>query len=141
MRVPGGGYLFFGAMTLLFAAVAVKYGRRLATVLRTVRHGVRVPGECARVVTHSDTDAREYFFRFRTAEDGREVEFRDLAPWTTGTGDPVTVTYDPADPERTATIAGRGAGWSPVRQAAVITVGCGLAALLSGTLTVLIGGE
>jgi hypothetical protein len=56
------------------------------------------------------------------------VEFEDLASWSTREGTPVTVTYDPRDPEGTATVAGRGS-WSPLLQSLALVAGCGMAAL------------
>jgi hypothetical protein len=138
MRVPGGDYLFFGLMTAVFGWLTVKYARRLHTVLRMVRHGVRTEGECVRVETepYNRSDTEQYFFAFRTP-DGRTVEFEDLASGV-GVGTPVTVTYEPHDPERTATIAGPG-NWAPVIQPIILVAGCGMATLgffaglLSGT--------
>lgn len=128
MNVPGGGLLFFGFMAALFGVFAVSYGRRLLTVLRTVRRGVRTTGACSKVeYPDRDSDAKDHYFVFRTA-DGREVEFKDLAGWTMSKGTQVTVAYDPADPEGTATIAGRG-NWAPIRLGLVVSVGCGLACL------------
>ncbi|WP_406862824.1 DUF3592 domain-containing protein [Streptomyces sp. HUAS MG47] len=129
MDVPGGNLLFFGFMAVLFGVFAASYGRRLLTVLRTLRRGVRTTGTCSRVeYPDRDSDAKDHYFVFRTA-DGREVEFKDLAGWTMSKGTQVTVAYDPADPERTATIASRD-NWAPVRLGLVVVTGCGLACLL-----------
>ncbi|MGW1886956.1 DUF3592 domain-containing protein [Streptomyces sp. NPDC001970] len=133
MEIPGGGYLFFGCMAALFGAFTVMYLRRLLTVMRTLRRGVRTSGACSRVeYPDRDSDAKDHFFVFRTTE-GREVEFKDLAGWTMTTGTQVTVTYDPVDPQRTATIAGRG-NWAPVRLGLVVVTGCGLACAVFTTL-------
>ncbi|MER6994326.1 DUF3592 domain-containing protein [Streptomyces sp. NPDC000410] len=127
MDVPGGEYLFFGGMITLFGWLTGKYARRLFIVLRSVRHGERAEGECVRIETErgENNDAHRHFFVFRTRE-GREVEFEDLAGWSMRTGTRVMVAYDPASPERTATIAGRGS-WSPVLQCVVLVAGCGMA--------------
>ncbi|HEY9369557.1 DUF3592 domain-containing protein [Streptomyces sp.] len=133
MDVPGGSYIFFGLMAALFGVIAASYLRRLLTVLRTLRRGVRTTGECSRVTyPDRDSDAKDHYFTFRTG-DGREVEFKDLANWTMSKGTQVTVAYDPADPERTATIASR-SNWAPVRLGLVVVTGCGLACLLFLTL-------
>ncbi|MFE7166732.1 DUF3592 domain-containing protein [Streptomyces sp. NPDC057616] len=129
MHVPGGGYVVLVLLVALFGAIAVKYARRLVTVARVLRRGVRTSGECVRVETepYDRSDATRHFFAFRTP-DGTRVEFEDLAGRSTGEGAPVTVTYDPRDPRGTATVAGRGS-WSPVLQSLALTAGCGLAAV------------
>ncbi|MGW1889666.1 DUF3592 domain-containing protein [Streptomyces sp. NPDC002004] len=134
MAVPGAGYLVLGALMVFFAALTMKYARRLVTVVRMLRTGVRTSGTCVRVETepYNRSDAERHFFAFRTA-DGHEVEFEDLAGRSTGVGAEVTVTYDPRNPARTATIAGRGS-WSPVLQSAALIAGCGMAALGFATL-------
>jgi hypothetical protein len=129
VHVPGGGYVVLALLIALFGAIAWKYARRLVTVARVLRRGERAPGECVRVETepYNRSDATRHFFAFSTA-DGTRVEFEDLASRSTDEGTAVTVTYDPRDPQGTATVAGRGT-WSPVLQALVLTAGCGLAAL------------
>jgi YD repeat-containing protein len=129
VHVPGGGYLVLVLLIVLFGAIALKYARRLVTVARVLRRGVRAEGSCVRVETepYNRSDATRHFFAFRTA-DGTQVEFEDLAGWSTEEGTRVTVTYDPHDPRGTATVAGRGS-WSPVLQALALTAGCGMAAL------------
>ncbi|GGT52688.1 DUF3592 domain-containing protein [Streptomyces purpureus] len=133
MRVAGGEYLLYGFLAAFFGFIAVRYALRLTTVVRTLRRGVRTTGECVRIRRpHSDSDVREYHFAFRT-EDGRTVEFEDFTGWAMRTGTAVTVTYDPAAPERTATIAGRGS-WSPVLSSAALVAGCGLGFLVFTTV-------
>lgn len=129
MEVPGAGYVVLALLVAMFGALSWKYARRLVTVSRVLRRGVRAEGECVRVETepYHRSDARRHFFAFRTA-DGRPVEFEDLAGWSMTKGTPVTVTYDPRDPEGTATVAGRGS-WSPVLQSLALVAGCGMAAL------------
>ncbi|MGX1560819.1 DUF3592 domain-containing protein [Streptomyces sp. NPDC055506] len=129
MEVPGAGYVVLALLVALFGALVWKYARRLVTVTRVLRSGVRAEGECVRVETepYNRSDARRHFFAFRTA-DGTRVEFEDLAGWSTTEGTPVTVTYDPRDPRGTATVAGRGS-WSPVLQSLALVAGCGMAAL------------
>ncbi|MEV5355147.1 DUF3592 domain-containing protein [Streptomyces sp. NPDC093516] len=129
MEVPGAGYVVLTLLVALFGALAWRYARRLVTVARVLRRGVRAGGECVRVETepYGRSDARRHFFAFRTA-DGTRVEFEDLAGASTVRGTPVTVTYDPRDPRGTATVAGRGS-WSPVLQSLALVAGCGLAAL------------
>ncbi|MER7997705.1 DUF3592 domain-containing protein [Streptomyces sp. NPDC095613] len=128
MDIPGGDHLFFLGMVLLFGWLATHYARRLAAVTRALRRGVRVPGTCARVETepYNRSDTRRCFFTFRT-EDGREIEFEDLATRSVRAGTRVTVAYDPAAPDRTATVTGRGSG-TPVLQYALLVAGCGLGA-------------
>ncbi|WP_031106641.1 DUF3592 domain-containing protein [Streptomyces sp. NRRL S-146] len=127
MEVPGAGYVVLTLLVALFGALSWTYARRLVTVSRVLRHGVRAEGSCVRVETepYQRSDARRHFFVFRTA-DGARVEFEDLAGSSTAEGSPVTVTYDPRDPEGTATVAGRGS-WSPVLQSLALAAGCGMA--------------
>ncbi|MEU6469043.1 DUF3592 domain-containing protein [Streptomyces massasporeus] len=127
MEVPGAGYVVLALLVALFGALSWRYARRLVTVSRVLRRGVRAEGSCVRVETepYQRSDARRHFFAFRTA-DGVRVEFEDLAGASTAEGTPVTVTYDPRDPEGTATVAGRGS-WSPVLQSLALTAGCGMA--------------
>ncbi|MDN0195442.1 DUF3592 domain-containing protein [Streptomyces sp. S.PNR 29] len=134
MEVPGAGYVVLTLLVALFGAVSLKYARRLVTVARVLRRGVRTGGECVRVETepYNRSDATRHFFVFHTA-DGTRVEFEDLASWSTTEGTPVTVTYDPRDPKGTATVAGRGT-WPPVLQSLALTAGCGMAALGFATL-------
>jgi hypothetical protein len=129
MEVPGADYVVLALLVALFGALSWRYARRLLTVTRVLRRGVRAAGECVRVETepYNRSDAERHFFAFRTA-DGTRVEFEDLASWSTREGTPVTVTYDPRDPEGTATVAGRGS-WSPVLQSLALVAGCGMAAL------------
>ncbi|MEU9197056.1 DUF3592 domain-containing protein [Streptomyces hundungensis] len=128
MDIPGGGFIAFGLLVLLFASLTWRYTRRLLTVTRMLRHGVRTTGECVRIESDNvSVDAKRHFFAFRTP-DGRAVEFEDLAAWSMAVGTAVTVAYDPAAPEKTATIAGRGT-WSPVLQCVALVVGCGFATL------------
>ncbi|MEU9569231.1 DUF3592 domain-containing protein [Streptomyces massasporeus] len=128
MEVPGAGYVVLALLVALFGALSWRYARRLVTVSRVLRRGVRAEGRCVRVETepYQRSDARRHFFVFRTA-DGARVEFEDLAGSSTAEGSPVTVTYDPRDPAGTATVAGRGS-WSPVLQALALAAGCGMAA-------------
>jgi hypothetical protein len=141
MRVPGVETVVFGLVALLFAAGTVQSVRRLATVARTLRRGVRTEGRCVRVQGERHSDATRHFFAF-TAADGTEVEFEELAKWSVGPGDPVTVVYDPQDPRRTATTAGRNS-WSPVLQRIVLAGGCalGTAAFVTLFLVRLLGGS
>ncbi|MFF1420128.1 DUF3592 domain-containing protein [Streptomyces sp. NPDC058220] len=128
MEIPGGDYVFFVGMVLLFGWLAVHYARRLAAVARALRAGGRAPGVCVRIETEpfNRSDAQRHVFTF-SAQDGRRIEFEDLATRAVRVGSEVTVAYDPAAPERTATVAGRGS-WSPVLQYALLVTGCGLAA-------------
>lgn len=129
MEIPGSGYVVVGALMLFFGWLTVKYARRLVTVARMMRSGTRTTGTCVRVETepYNRSDATRHFFAFR-APDGRDVEFEDLAGWSVKEGTEVTVAYDPRDPERTATIAGRGSR-SPVLQCLALAAGCGMATL------------
>ncbi|WP_443079092.1 DUF3592 domain-containing protein [Streptomyces sp. NBC_01498] len=115
-------------MILLFGWLTAHYARRLSGVNRALRAGNRAEGTCVRIERepYNRSDARRQFFAFRTP-DGEQIEFEDLAGRSVRVGDPVTVTYDPAAPARTATVAGRG-NWSPVLRYGVLVAGCGLAA-------------
>ncbi|MFJ8975668.1 DUF3592 domain-containing protein [Streptomyces sp. NPDC102282] len=123
--LPGGTATFLLLFGLFLGAFAVRSGLRLLRVLRLVRRGERAEGRCSdrRAVDRGpDTENRyrtEYVFAFRTP-DGREVEFTDHAPGPFGfeVGAPVRVSYDPAAPDRLATVAGPGA-WGPLLMPAV----------------------
>ncbi|MFC9908799.1 DUF3592 domain-containing protein [Streptomyces sp. NPDC059862] len=133
MEVPGAGYVVLTLLAAFFGALSLKYARRLLTVAHVLRRGVRTDGECVRVEWEPhESDAKRHFFTFVTA-DGTRVEFEDLAAWSTTKGTPVTVTYDPRDPQGTATVAGRDS-WSPILQSLALTAGCGMAALGFTTL-------
>ena len=127
--LPGGTATFLLLFGLFLGAFAVRSTFRLSRVLHLVRHGVRVEGRCVerRVVDRgADRErgyATEYVFAFRTL-DGREVEFVDHAPGPFGleVGTPVRVTYDPAAPDKHATIAAPRA-WGPVLMPAVFAAG------------------
>ncbi|GHJ35342.1 DUF3592 domain-containing protein [Streptomyces sp. TS71-3] len=125
MGTPAVEVLVFALAAVVCAAVTVSSARRLARVVRTLRHGARAEGRCVRVRSepYNRSDAARYFFAFQTA-DGSTVEFEDMAKWSMGVGDRVTVTYDPRDPRRTATTAGRGS-FSPVVQHLALVAGCG----------------
>ncbi|MFF3749834.1 DUF3592 domain-containing protein [Streptomyces sp. NPDC002018] len=129
MRIPGGDQIFFLGMMLLFGWLAAHYARRLAAVARALRAGGRAAGVCVRIESepYNRSEARRYVFSFRAPEDGRTIEFEELASRAVKVGSEVTVAYDPAAPERTATVAGRG-GWSPLTQYGLLVTGCGLAA-------------
>ncbi|MFI5757362.1 DUF3592 domain-containing protein [Streptomyces sp. NPDC051569] len=137
MDIPGGDGVFFAGMMLLFGWLAFHYARRLATVARALRSGGRTTGVCVRIETepYNRSDAQRYVFAFR-APDGREIEFEDLSTRAVRVGTEVTVAYDPAAPERTATVTGRGSG-SPVAQYALLVAGCGLAAAAFAAVFVL----
>ncbi|MFF3394188.1 DUF3592 domain-containing protein [Streptomyces sp. NPDC002669] len=138
--LPGGTATFLLLFGLFLGAFAVRSALRLYRVLRLLRHGERVEGRCAdrRTVDRGPGSERgyatEYVFAFRT-RDGRDVEFTDRAPGPFGfeVGAPVRVSYDPADPEHRATVAGPGA-WGPVLMPAVFTLVLGAFAvgLLAG---------
>ncbi|MEV0006745.1 DUF3592 domain-containing protein [Streptomyces sp. NPDC047973] len=138
--LPGGTATFLLLFGLFLGAFAVRSALRLNRVLRLVRSGERAEGRCSdrRVIDRGrDAENRyrtEYVFAFRTP-DGREVEFTDHAPGPFGfeVGAPVRVSYDPAAPERRATVAGPGA-WGPILMPAVFAGVLGLFAvgLLAG---------
>lgn len=132
MEIPGAGYVVLPLLAGLFAVVSVRYAVRLANAARVLRYGVRAGGECVRVESEPHSDATRHYFAFYTADRTR-VEFEDLASWSTNEGTPVTVTYDPRDPRRTATVAGRGS-WSTLFKYLLLCAGCGLAALGFATL-------
>ncbi|MFD7867943.1 DUF3592 domain-containing protein [Streptomyces sp. NPDC059783] len=110
------------------AAVAVRSLGRTVRQVRGARSGVTAPARCVRVqerttATGSSGDRRaRHVFAF-TARDSQWVEFQDGGNKRYVEGARVTVRYDPADPHRTATLAG-----SP------------RAALLEGAVSVLLMG-
>lgn len=133
--LPGGTATFLLLFGLFLGAFAVRSALRLNRVLRLVRSGERAEGRCSdrRVVDRGrDAENRyrtEYVFTFRTPG-GHEVEFTDHAPGPFGfeVGAPVRVSYDPAAPDRRATVAGPGA-WGPILMPAVFAGVLGLFAL------------
>ncbi|MFJ6010654.1 DUF3592 domain-containing protein [Streptomyces sp. NPDC092952] len=125
--LPGGTATFLLLFGLFLGAFAIRSALRLNRVLALLRRGERAEGRCAerRTVDRGPGTERgyatEYVFAFRT-RDGRDIEFTDHAPGPFGfeVGAPVRVSYDPADPERRATVAGPGA-WGPVLMPALFT--------------------
>lgn len=110
------------------AAVAVRSLGRTVQQVRGARSGVTAPARCVRVqerttATGSSGDRRAWHVFAFTARDGQWVEFQDGGNKRYVEGARVTVRYDPADPHRTATLAG-----SP------------RAALLEGVVSVLLMG-
>jgi hypothetical protein len=138
--LPGGTPTFLLLFGMFLGAFAVRSALRLNRVLWLVRHGAHAEGRCSerRSVDRGAGSERgystEYVFAFRTP-DGQDVEFTDHAPGPFGfeVGAPIRVSYDPADPSRHATVAGRGA-WGPVLMPAAFAVVLGLfaAGLLFG---------
>ncbi|MGW7361841.1 DUF3592 domain-containing protein [Streptomyces sp. NPDC054841] len=138
--LPGGGATFLLLLGLFFGAFAVRSALRLRRVMWLVRHGERVEGRCAerRTVDRGPgmehRYATEYVFAFRT-RDGRDIEFTDHAPGPFGfeVGAPIRVSYDPAAPEKRATVAGPGS-WGPVLMPVAFAGGLGVfaAGLLYG---------
>ncbi|MFG2331022.1 DUF3592 domain-containing protein [Streptomyces sp. NPDC048604] len=133
--LPGGTPTFLLLFGLFAGFFAVRSALRFARVLRLVRLGARADGWCAerRVLERSGMDnsyATEYVYAFRTP-DGREISFTDPSPSAFGfeEGAPVRVSYDPAAPEKRATIAGPGA-WRALVIPAVLAVVIGLMTLL-----------
>ncbi|AZS85338.1 DUF3592 domain-containing protein [Streptomyces griseoviridis] len=129
MGLPETGDVVLALLVVVSGAVAVRCARRLVTVTRVLRRGVRTGGECVRVTAepYHRSDAVRHFFAFHTT-DGTRVEFEAMVRRSTEEGTPVTVTYDPRDPAGTAAVTGRGS-WPPVLQALALTSGCGLAAV------------
>lgn len=133
--LPGGMATFMLVFGLALGALAVRFALRLRRVLWLLRRGEHAEGRCVdrRMVDRgpgAETRyATEYVFAFRT-RDGREIEFTDHAPGPFGleVGAPVRVSYDPSDPARHPTIAGRRA-WGPVLMPAVFAVGLGVFAV------------
>ncbi|MGW2562447.1 DUF3592 domain-containing protein [Streptomyces sp. NPDC001514] len=101
--------------------------RRLLRILRVMTGGAKAEGVCVDVrdtSSRSDpgTSHRHHVFAFETGE-GQRIEYvEDAASMGTPRGYRTTVHYDPADPARTATIAGRD------DMAPVLVPGCALVA-------------
>ncbi|MFD7612313.1 DUF3592 domain-containing protein [Streptomyces sp. NPDC059828] len=132
--LPGGGATLLLLLGLLFGGFAVRSALRLRRVLRLVRHGEHTEGRCAgrRTVDRGPgmdrRYATEYVFAFRT-HDGRDIEFTDApGPFGFEPGAPVRVSYDPAAPEKHATVAGPGT-WGPALAPAAFAAGLGVFAL------------
>ncbi|MEU1349593.1 DUF3592 domain-containing protein [Streptomyces sp. NPDC005775] len=84
---------------------------RTVQQLRGTRSGVSAPARCVRVherdsATGSSGDRRAWHVFAFTAQDGQWVEFQNAGTKRFHEGARVTVRYDPADPQRTATLAG-----------------------------------
>lgn len=100
-------YVFIGVVAL----VALRSLGRTAQQLRGARSGVSAPARCIRVyerdaATGSSGDRRAWHVFAFTAQNGEWVEFQDGGNRRFVEGARVTVRYDPADPKRTATLAG-----------------------------------
>ncbi|MFD0022444.1 DUF3592 domain-containing protein [Streptomyces sp. NPDC058382] len=95
----------------VFAVVALRSLGRTARQLRGARSGVSAPARCIRVyerdtATGSSGDRRAWYVFAFTAQNGEWVEFQNGGNKRFIEGARVTVRYDPADPKRTATLAG-----------------------------------
>lgn len=93
------------------ALVALRSLGRTFQQLRGARSGVSAPARCVRVderdtATGSSGDRRSWHVFAFTAQNGEWVEFRNTGNKRFHEGARVTVRYDPADPHRTATLAG-----------------------------------
>lgn len=93
------------------ALVALRSLGRTVQQLRGARSGVSAPARCVRVderdsATGSSGDRRSWHVFAFTARNGQWVEFRNAGNKRFAEGARVTVRYDPADPQRTATLAG-----------------------------------
>ncbi|MFJ6464237.1 DUF3592 domain-containing protein [Streptomyces sp. NPDC091387] len=100
-------YVLIGVVAL----VALRSLGRTARQLRGARSGVTAPARCIRVyerdsATGSSNDRRTWHVFAFTARNGEWVEFHDGGNRRYIEGARVTVRYDPADPKRTATLAG-----------------------------------
>ncbi|MET7649293.1 DUF3592 domain-containing protein [Streptomyces sp. NPDC005426] len=98
-------------ITGVVALVALRSLGRTVRQLRGARSGVSAPARCVRVyerdtATGSSGDRRSWHVFAFTAQDGQWVEFRNGGNKRFHEGARVTVRYDPADPHRTATLAG-----------------------------------
>nr|WTB31686.1 DUF3592 domain-containing protein [Streptomyces sp. NBC_00830] len=93
------------------ALVAIRSMGRTVQQLRGARSGVSAQARCIRVyerdsATGSTNDRREWHVFAFTARNGEWIEFQDGSTRRFHEGARVTVRYDPADPKRTATLAG-----------------------------------
>lgn len=100
-------YVLIGVVAL----VALRSLGRTAQQLRGARSGVSAPARCIRVyerdaATGSSGDRRAWYVFAFTAQNGEWVEFQNGGNRRYVEGARVTVRYDPADPKRTATLAG-----------------------------------
>ncbi|MEU8624829.1 DUF3592 domain-containing protein [Streptomyces sp. NPDC048669] len=100
-------YVLIGVVAL----AALRSLGRTARQLRGARSGVSAPARCIRVyerdaATGSSNDRRAWRVFAFTARNGEWVEFHDGGSRRYVEGARVTVRYDPADPKRTATLAG-----------------------------------
>ncbi|MEV5278406.1 DUF3592 domain-containing protein [Streptomyces sp. NPDC052811] len=98
--------------TIGLAALLAYLVRRLLRMRRVVVHGEAAEAECVEVrdIASKSTDmdgSRYHIFAFVTREGRRVTYTEDAAAPYTPVGYRTTVHYDPADPRRTATIAGR----------------------------------
>ncbi|MFJ2092254.1 DUF3592 domain-containing protein [Streptomyces sp. NPDC087901] len=98
-------------ITGVVALAALRSLGRTALQLRGARSGVTAPARCVRVyerdsATGSTGDRRAWYVFAFTAQSGEWVEFRNGGNKRFPEGARVTVRYDPADPGRTATLAG-----------------------------------
>ncbi|GGX89527.1 DUF3592 domain-containing protein [Streptomyces hiroshimensis] len=81
---------------------------RLLTIFRVMRYGLKAEAECVEVQISSGRDDTTYHHVFEfDAADGRRIRFSEDVAQGIQRGYRTVVHYDPANPERTATIASR----------------------------------
>ncbi|GGU38232.1 DUF3592 domain-containing protein [Streptomyces violascens] len=98
--------------TIGLASLLAYLVRRLLRMRRVVLHGKAAVAECIEVrdIASNSTDmdgSRYHIFAFVTGEGHRVTYTEDAVAPYTQVGYRATVHYDPADPQRTATVAGR----------------------------------
>jgi Protein of unknown function (DUF3592) len=125
---PGGYAMFWGILSLIFggglgAVTLVGGGRKLRPALRAMRRGEAANGVISAVTTQvvgSGTSAHRLPRPIVTFTDARGIKVKYMEtitrPDTGRAGEHVTVHYDPADPEHTATIA----TWADMRRQLVV---------------------
>ncbi|WP_144440854.1 DUF3592 domain-containing protein [Streptomyces roseifaciens] len=81
---------------------------RLVTILKVLLRGLKTEAECVEVRMSSGRDDVTYHHVFEfDAADGRRIRFSEDVSQGIERGYRTVVHYDPANPERTATIASR----------------------------------
>lgn len=126
-------YVLIGVVAL----VALRSLGRTAQQLRGARSGVSAPARCIRVyerdsATGSSNDRRAWHVFAFTAQNGEWVEFQDGGNRRFIEGARVTVRYDPADPKRTATLAGSPRAALTEGAVALVLMGLVLVMFLTG---------
>ncbi|MGK5547290.1 DUF3592 domain-containing protein [Streptomyces sp. URMC 127] len=95
-------------LLVALGALPAYFAHRLLAIFRVLRHGLKAEAVCVEVQMSSGREDTTYHHVFEfDAADGRRIRFSEDVSQGIGRGYRTVAHYDPADPSRTATIAGR----------------------------------